>query len=70
MAMGNVCALFHLRHYPVKEEAAVLEILHAARFVDQPPQEIHSTLMDEGTYLCSVRTMYRILEKLRNGDIN
>ena len=46
-----------------KEEAAVLEILHAARFVDQPPQEIYSTLLDEGTYLCSVRTMYRILEK-------
>ena len=45
------------------EEAAVLEILHAARFVDQPPQEIYSTLLDEGTYLCSVRTMYRILEK-------
>ena len=46
-----------------EEEAAVLDILHAARFVDQPPQEIYSTLLDEGTYLCSVRTMYRILEK-------
>jgi putative transposase len=46
-----------------EEEAAVLAILHADRFVDQPPQEIYSTLLDEGSYLCSVRTMYRILEK-------
>jgi putative transposase len=58
----------HLRSVPPlalssEEEAAVLAILHDARFVDQPPQEIYSTLLDEGTYLCSVRTMYRILEK-------
>ena len=46
-----------------EEEAAVLEILHADRFVDQAPPEIYNTLLDEGNYLCSVRTMYRILEK-------
>lgn len=45
------------------EEGAVLEILHDPRFVDQPPQEIYNALLDEGTYLCSVRTMYRILKK-------
>ena len=32
-------------------------------FVDQAPLEIYNTLLDEGHYLCSVRTMYRILEK-------
>jgi putative transposase len=46
-----------------EEEMAVLEILHADRFVDQAPLEIYNTLLDEGHYLCSVRTMYRILEK-------
>jgi putative transposase len=46
-----------------EEEKAILDILHSDRFADQPPQEIYNTLLDEGNYLCSVRTMYRILEK-------
>lgn len=46
-----------------KEQAAVLEVLHSERFVDQAPYEIYNALLDEGNYLCSVRTMYRILEK-------
>lgn len=45
------------------EQEAVLAVLHDDRFVDQAPQEIYNTLLDEGNYLCSVRTMYRILEK-------
>jgi putative transposase len=36
-------------------------VLHEARFVDQAPREVYATLLDEGTYLCSVRTMYRVL---------
>lgn len=44
------------------ERQQVLEVLHADRFVDQPPGEVYATLLDEGIYLCSVRTMYRILE--------
>ena len=46
-----------------EEENAVLETLHADRFVDQAPLEIYNALLDEGNYLCSVRTMYRILQK-------
>ena len=46
-----------------EEEKVILDILHSDRFADQPPQEIYNTLLDEGKYLCSVRTMYRILEK-------
>ena len=45
------------------EEKAVLDTLHDDRFVDKVPREIYGTLLDEGDYLCSVRTMYRILEK-------
>ncbi len=36
--------------------------LHSNRFVDQAPAEIYATLLDEGIYRCSVRTMYRILD--------
>jgi putative transposase len=46
-----------------EEEMAILEILHEERFVDMAPPAIYSKLLDEGIYLCSVRTMYRILEK-------
>jgi len=43
------------------ERQAVLAILHSERFCDAAPAEVYATLLDEGTYLCSVRTMYRIL---------
>jgi putative transposase len=44
------------------EREDVLDILHGERFVDQPPHEVYATLLDEGIYVCSVRTMYRILD--------
>lgn len=44
------------------EKKQVLEVLHSPRFVDKAPAEIVATLLDEGRYLCSVRTMYRILD--------
>lgn len=43
------------------EREAVLELLHSERFVDVSPEETYATLLDEGRYLCSTRTMYRIL---------
>ena len=43
----------------------MLEILRSERFVDKAPSEIYATLLDEGKFYCSVRTMYRIL-KSRN----
>jgi putative transposase len=45
------------------EQQRVLDVLHAERFQDKAPTEVFATLLDEGTYLCSVRTMYRILEQ-------
>ena len=44
------------------ERQAVLDVLHSERFVDQSPAEVQATLLDEQTYLCSTRTMYRILD--------
>ena len=45
----------------------VLDLLHAPRFADQAPAEIYATLLDEGVYHCSIRTMYRLLDQ--NGEI-
>ena len=43
------------------EREQVLEVLACERFVDRSPAEVIATLLDEGQYLCSERTMYRIL---------
>jgi putative transposase len=45
-----------------EERQIVLATLHTPRFVDQAPAEVYATLLDEETYLCSIRTMYRILQ--------
>jgi len=46
-----------------EEEARVMELCHSSRFMDKAPPEIYATMLDEGVYVCSVRTIYRILEK-------
>ncbi len=43
------------------EHKKVLEVLHCQKYVDKAPRQIYASLLDEGDYLCSVRTMYRIL---------
>ena len=43
------------------ERQAMLDTLHSERFIDQSPAEVHATLLEEQTYLGSVRTMYRVL---------
>jgi putative transposase len=43
------------------ERAAVLDVLHSERFVDHSPAQVWATLLDEGRYLASERTMYRLL---------
>jgi len=43
------------------EREQVLDVLVSPRFVDRSPAEVVATLLDEGDYLCSERTMYRVL---------
>ena len=43
------------------EREQVLDVLAGPRFVDRAPAEVVATLLDEGHYRCSERTMYRIL---------
>ena len=45
------------------EREGVLAVLNSERFQDCAPAAIHATLLDDGRYLCSVRTMYRVLEE-------
>ena len=43
------------------EQKTVLATLHAPRFVDLAPPQVYAQLLEEGQYLCSIRTMYRLL---------
>ncbi len=45
------------------ERESVRAVLNCERFQDCAPAAIHATLLDEGQYLCSTRTMYRILQE-------
>ena len=59
-------AVVHPRPAPPRalarvERQVILDLLHT-RFIDEAPAQVHATLLDEGTYLCSPRTMYRLLD--------
>ena len=41
---------------------AILDVLHGEAFDDKAPAETYAKLLDQGTYLCSIRTMERVLE--------
>ncbi len=45
------------------ERTAILDALHTRRFAGLAPDEAWATLLDEGTYLGSVSTYYRVLRE-------
>ena len=47
--------------FDAQENLALLDALNSERFADTAPAAMHATLLDEGRYLGSVRTMYRRL---------
>ena len=51
----------HPAAYTPVEREHILHMLCSERFVDMPAEQVYWSLLDEGTYLCSSRTMYRIL---------
>ena len=72
VAVDNQCPARHddSRHSSPRalsheERAQVLAALHEPRFCDLSPAEVYATLLDEKRYLCSERTMYRILDANR-----
>jgi putative transposase len=55
------------RHQPralsQAERHAILDVLHSERFVDMAPAEVWATLLDDGVYLGSISTFYRLLRR-------
>ena len=51
------------RALSAEERQGLLDVLHSERFCDVAPAEVWATLIDEGTYLASVATMYRALRE-------
>jgi len=49
------------RALTTEERVIVLGHLHSERFQDRSPTEVYGTLLDEGVYCCSIRTLYRLL---------
>jgi putative transposase len=49
------------RRLTVEERGAVLTALNSGRFADCSPSQVYATLLDEGVYLCSISTKYRLL---------
>lgn len=47
-----------------EQRQEVLDVLHSDEFIDMPPLAVYAALLDQGSYLCSVRTMYRILNEV------
>lgn len=47
----------------IEEKDKVRDTLNSPRFQDQAPREVYATLLDEGNYFCSWRSMYRILDE-------
>lgn len=54
---------FSPRKLTEHEEEKILSVLNSRKYCDMAPCEIYTTLLDESVYLCSPRTMYRILER-------
>jgi transposase InsO family protein len=51
-----------------QERGTMIDLLHSERFQDKAPRQVYATLLDEGQYHCSVRTMYRLLTD-EHGDV-
>ena len=51
-----------------RERADILAVLHSERFCDAAPAQVWATLLDEGSYLGSQSTFYRLLRTV-HGDV-
>ena len=51
------------RALPPEERQQIVALLNDDRFAELPPAEVYATLLDEGKFVCSIRTMYRVLQE-------
>lgn len=47
-----------------EEKEKILSLLHSDRFIDATPYNAFYSLLDEGEYIASIRTMYRVLQEV------
>jgi putative transposase len=57
------------RRLLLAEEQEVLDTLNSEEFRDMAPAEVYATLLDLGRYVCSERTMYRVLERFGQSTV-
>lgn len=50
----------------LEEKEMILSIMNSENYYDKSPNYIFYSLLDHGVYLCSIRTMYRILKEKIN----
>ena len=48
------------------ERSEILSVLHSSQYIDDSPYEVYASLLDNGHYLASISSMYRILRE--NGE--
>jgi putative transposase len=53
----------HLRKLSDEKQAEVKALLYSEPMVERSPYQVFAKLLDDGRYLCSVRSMHRILAK-------
>ena len=51
------------RRIPNEDRRLIVDTLNEPRFADLAPAEVFATLLEDGRYLCSIRTMHRILSE-------
>lgn len=62
-AQHTAAARHSCRALSEAEQSTVLACLHEERFQDCSPAQVYAALLDEGRFHCSIRTMYRLLER-------
>ena len=63
-SLTNVARPFHQRRISCVNRRHIFEILCSEQFLDMTPRGAHAALLSQGTYLCSVRTMYQMYQIL------
>ena len=63
MSLTNAARSFHPQRIYCVDRQYIFESLCGEQFLDMTPRGAHAALLSQGIYLCSVRTMYRILEQ-------
>lgn len=57
------------RALSLHERTAVRDVLTSEQYFNQPPTQVYYSLLEQGTYLCSVSTMHRLMrENSLNGE--